>query len=348
MTATDKLLMKLSNLDALPGQEAQVQVALQEEIKDKSSKDAFGNLYFGDLQSDKKKIALYAHMDEVGFFVHRISDDGFVYFYPIGGWWGHVVLGQQVRATCRKNGAILEGIVGTLPKISHKTTEVVPIHEMYIDFGAHSKSELEEAGLQIGDMILPNTQSKKSFNHKKIIGKALDDRVACTVMAQVKNQVKTENIEVIGVATVQEEAGTRGSKVAAAQIDADINIVIDVANGKDTPKAAEFPNRVQGNGPGLVLADKTALGNIKLLDYCKEIAEENQIPWQYDLLGGGGTDAGSVQLFAGKPTLVFCVPTRYCHSWNSIVEISDVEATIDLLMAVIRSLDEGGINLDKF
>lgn len=348
MTATDKLLMQLSNLDALPGQEGQVQAALQEEINIPATKDAFGNMYFGDLATRKKKVALYAHMDEVGFFVHRITEDGFVYFYPIGGWWGHVILGQKVRVTCRKNQRVLYGVVGTLPKASHKMNEVVPISEMYIDFGANSKEELIAAGMQIGDMILPRTEAQKSFNQQKIIGKALDDRVACTVMVQVLNQVMTETIEVIGVGTVQEEAGTRGSKVAAAKVDADLNIVIDVANSKDTPKAAEFPNRIQGNGPGLVLADKTALGNLKLLDYCKEIAEENQIPWQYDLLGGGGTDAGSVQLFAGKPTLVFCVPTRYCHSWNSIVEISDVEATIQLLSAVIRSLDKGGNNFEQF
>ncbi|MBO0453282.1 M42 family metallopeptidase [Candidatus Enterococcus murrayae] len=348
MAATDELLLKLSNLDALPGQEAQVQQALQEMIQEAATKDTFGNLYFGDLGTKKKKIALYAHMDEVGFFVQRMTEEGFVYFYPVGSWWGHVVLGQQVRATCRKNGAVLEGIVGTLPKTSHKMTEIVPISEMYIDFGVRSKAELEAAGLQIGDMILPNTQAKKSFNQKKIMGKALDNRVACTVIAQVKNHVETKNIEVIGVGTVQEEAGTRGSKVAAAQVNADINIVIDVANGKDTPKAAEYPNRIQGAGPGLVLSDKTALGNIQLLDYCKRIAEKNHIPWQYDLLGGGGTDAGSVQLFAGKPTLVFCVPVRYCHSWNSIVEISDVEATIQLLSKVIHSFDEGGIDLEQF
>ena len=134
MIATDQLLMQLSDLDALPGQEAQVQQALQETIQGPITKDSFGNLY------------------------------------PIGGWWGHVVLGQQVRATCRKNGAILEGIVGTLSKTSHKLTEVVPINQMYIDFGVHSKSELEEAGMQIGDMILPNTKARKSFNQKKIMG----------------------------------------------------------------------------------------------------------------------------------------------------------------------------------
>ena len=348
MVATDSLLMALSNLDALPGQETQVQRALQETIEGPNRKDTFGNVYFGDLEAKKKKVALYAHMDEVGFFVHQITEDGFVYFYPIGGWWGHVVLGQQVRATCRKNGAVLEGVVGTLPKASHNMNDVVSISEMYIDFGVHSKAELEAAGLQIGDMILPNAQAKKSFNHEKVVGKALDNRIACTIMAQVKNRVQTKKIELIGVATVQEEAGTRGSKVAASQVNGDINIVIDVANGKDTPKAAEVPNRIQGDGPGLVLADKTALGNLKLLDYCREIAEKKNIPWQYDLLGGGGTDAGSVQLFAGKPTLVVCIPVRYCHSWNSIVKISDIEATIELLSAGVRSFDEGGIDFEQF
>ena len=82
------------------------------------------------------------------------------------------------------------------------------------------------------------------------------------------------------------------------------------------------------------------------MDYCKEVAESNQIPWQYDLLAGGGTDAGSVQLDAGKPTLVFCVPVRYCHSWHSIVDINDVEAAIEVISAVIRALDEGGIDLE--
>ena len=153
MIATDKLLMRLSNLDALPGQESQVQEVLMTIIDSNGVKDSFGNLYFGDLTTKKKKIALYAHMDEVGFFVHRITEEGFVYFYPIGGWWGHVILGQQVRATCRKNGSIIEGVVGTLPKSTHAMSEVVPISEMYIDFGAKSKLELEAAGLQIGVII---------------------------------------------------------------------------------------------------------------------------------------------------------------------------------------------------
>lgn len=342
------LLMKLSNLDALPGQEEQVRLALKEEIQLSSQQDAFGNLYFGNLTPTRKKIAIYAHMDEVGFFVHRITEEGFVYFYPIGGWWGHVILGQTVRATCRKNGYTLKGVVGTLPKENHDMKSVVPINEMYIDFGASSAEELIAAGLQIGDMILPDTIANYTFNQQKIIGKALDNRVACTVMSEVLNQYQGQNCEVIGVATVQEEAGTRGSKVAVKNVDADLNLVIDVANGKDTPKATQFANRILGNGPGLVLADRTALGNLKLLDFIKEIAEEKNLNWQYDLLAGGGTDAGSVQLFNGKPTLVLCIPVRYCHSWHSIVDLKDIQRTIDLILAVLEVLDKRSDIFEQF
>ncbi|MGX7149967.1 M42 family metallopeptidase [Enterococcus ureasiticus] len=344
----DELLLELSNLDALPGQEQYVQRYLKESIHKESSQDAFGNLYFGDLQTSKKKVAIYAHMDEVGFCVQRMTEDGFVYFYPIGGWWGHVILGQQVRVTCRKNGSVLEGVVGTLPKGSKMDKEVVPINEMYIDFGASSKSELEAAGLQIGDMILPNTKANRNFNGTKIIGKALDNRVACAVMTELLNHVTTDKIEVIGVATVQEEAGTRGSKIAAREVDADINIVIDVANGKDTPKAADYQTRILGEGTGLVVADKTALANLNLLDFVKDIAEKERVAYQYDMFNGGGTDAGSVQLYKGKPTIVLSVPVRYCHSWNSVVDISDVVGTAQLMKKVIQALNDGREIIDQF
>ena len=344
----EKNLLELSNLDALPGQEQAVQNYLKEAINRDAYQDSFGNLYFGDLQTKKKKVAIYAHMDEVGFCVQRITEDGFVYFYPIGGWWSPVILGQQVRATCRKTGTTMTGIVGTLPKGSKMGNENVPINEMYIDFGASSKAELEQVGLQIGDMILPNTIAKKNFNGTKIIGKALDNRVACAIVADVINQLALNEIEGIGVATVQEEAGTRGSKIAAKVVDADINIVIDVANGKDTPKAADYPTRILGAGTGLVVADKTALGNLKLLDFVKEVAGKEHISYQYDLFNGGGTDAGSVQLYKGKPTLVLSVPVRYCHSWNSITTIADVVGTSQLIKKVMQALNDRSEIIDQF
>lgn len=340
MINTTELLLELSNLHGIPGQERQVANCLQNYLPD-SQIDAFGNLYHGDLASTKPKVAIYSHMDEVGFFVKTIDSNGFIYFEPIGGWWSHVVLGQRVQINCRRNGRRITGIVGTLPKGSVMGQNIVPISEMYIDLGAESRDEVLEAGVQPGDMITPISTAEISFNQKKVFGKALDNRVACTIMTQVLLQDKSEKIAVIGVATAQEEAGTRGSKVAAQKVAADVNIVIDVANGKDTPAAANPPTRILGQGPGLVLADKTALAHLNLLDFVKEQAEKANIPFQFDLFGGGGTDAGSVQLTNGKPTMVISVPVRYCHSWNSVVAIRDVEAAIQLVKTVISALNQG-------
>jgi len=178
------------------------------------------------------------------------------------------------------------------------------------------------------------------------MGKALDNRVGCFVVAEVMNRMaaQLENMQLIGVATAQEEVGTRGSAVAAKRINADLNVVLDVANGKDTPKNGNHPTRQLGKGPALVLMDKTALANMDLLDFVQDTARDMSIPYQLDFFNGGGTDAGSVQLLGGKPTLVICIPVRYCHGWHSIVDWRDIQHTIDLICACVTrwSEKEGG------
>lgn len=335
-------LMDLSNLDGISGREKAVGDYLSAAISQNSERDAFNNYYFGDLKTTKRKIAVYTHLDEVGFFVREINAEGFVYFQPIGGWWGHVILGQKVRITARSNGRSYEGVVGTLPEGSAMGEAVVPIEKMYIDLGVESQQEVAELGIQIGDMITPNTTASESANGAYIIGKALDNRVGCSILAEIMDYFYDRplaEVEVIGVATAQEEAGTRGSKVAAPKVRGDINIIIDVANGKDTPKAAATKTRILGNGPGICLYDKTALANMELADALQETAEQGKLPWQFDQFTGGGTDAGSVQLYEGKPTIVISVPVRYCHSWYSMVNIEDCQHTAALICQYIERIE---------
>ncbi|WP_159721420.1 M42 family metallopeptidase [Enterococcus sp. CSURQ0835] len=338
-------LLKLSNLAGIAGQEQQIAAFLDQIIPQKVTIDDFGNHYYGNLQTKKKKIALYAHTDEVGFFIREIDAQGFVYFQAIGGWWGHVMLGQEVIVTCRKNGKTIPGIIGTLPEGSIKGEHIVPIDKMYLDLACESRDEVLALGIQIGDMITPASQARLSFNQKYLIGKALDDRVGCVIMAGVLNnlaQRKLTSVEVIGIGTAQEEAGTRGSKIAATQVEGDLNFILDVADGKDTPKAATRKTRILGAGPGICLYDKTALAHLPLADFVRDIAEKNGITYQYDQLTGGGTDAGSVQLTNGKPTLVISLPVRYCHSWYSQVKLKDCQSAIDLLTETILQLDQQG------
>lgn len=340
-----KELIKLSELTGIAGWEQKVAAHLDQLITSPMTVDDFGNHYYGDLKTDKLKVALYAHTDEVGFFVRDIDEQGFVYFQAIGGWWGHVMLGHEVTITCRKNDAEIPGIIGTLPEGSVKGEQIVPLEKMYVDLACDSRAEVLALGVQIGDMITPASKARLSPNGNYLIGKALDDRVGCLIMAGVLNllaQRSLQTIEVIGVATAQEEVGTRGSKVAAVKVQGDFNFVLDVADGKDTPKAAARKTRVLGAGPGICLYDKTALAHLPLADFVRDVAEQKKIMYQYDQLTGGGTDAGSVQLTAGKPTLVLSLPVRYCHSWHSQVSLSDCQQAITLLTETILQLDRNG------
>lgn len=338
-------LLKLSNISGISGRERMVTNYLDSIIHKEAVIDEFGNHYYGNFQTEKKKITLYAHADEVGFFVRDIDANGFIYMQALGGWWGHVILGQEVEITSRKTGKVITGIIGTLPEGSVKGDKVVSIAKMYVDIACDSKEEVLTQGIQIGDMIAPKAQSRLSENKKYLIGKALDDRVGCVVMANVLNNLahySLKNIEVVGIATVQEEVGTRGSKVGAKKVRGDINFVLDVADGKDTPKAASLKTRILGQGPGICLYDKTALAQMDLADFVQNIANEKNIPYQFDQFTGGGTDAGSVQLTEGKPTLTISLPVRYCHSWHSQVNISDCENAVNLLTESILRLDECG------
>ena len=337
-----KHLAHLSNIAGISGREEQVGAYLASTITQETSTDSFKNYYFGDLATTKKKIAIYAHLDEVGFIVRAIDSAGYLTFQPIGGWWGHVILGQKVRITARKNGEVYEGIVGTLPPGSVMGNTVVPIDKMYIDLGVADAKEVAALGIQVGDMITPATEASLSANGEYLIGKALDNRVGCSIVSEVMHYFATRPLahcEVIGVATAQEEAGTRGSKVAAPVVNGDINIILDVANGKDTPQAATQKTRILGQGPGICLYDKTALATIELADALQETAEQDQLPWQFDQLTGGGTDAGSVQLYAGKPTIVLSIPVRYCHGWHSMVNVADCENTVRLICQYIERIE---------
>ncbi|EOL44658.1 M42 family metallopeptidase [Enterococcus phoeniculicola] len=336
-------IMELSTLDGISGREDSVGLALSKMISQDNQKDAFKNYYYGNLKTTKKKVAIYSHLDEVGFFVKSIDESGFIYFQEIGGWWGHVILGQKVRITARANKQVYKGVVGTLPEGSVMDEHVVPISKMYIDLGVINREEVVELGIQIGDMITPDTKAEETQNGQFIMGKALDNRVGCGIMAEVLNTIQDktyENLEVIGVATAQEEAGTRGSKIAAKVVKGDINLIIDVANGKDTPRASTSKTRILGKGPGICLYDKTALANIELADFLQKTAEKNGISYQFDQFAGGGTDAGSIQLYEGNPTIVLSIPVRYCHSWHSLVSIGDCEKLVTLICCFLEELDK--------
>jgi putative aminopeptidase FrvX len=290
------------------------------------------------------KIMITAHLDEVGFMVSDITEDGFLKFVPLGGWWSQVILAQRVNVITSKGDII--GVVGSKPPhilTQEQRNKVVEISDMFIDIGATSKDEAKVFGVKPGDSIIPICPFTVMKNPKLLMAKAWDNRLGCAIVVEVLKRLEKTNHEntVFGVASVQEEVGLRGAKTATNMIQPDIAFAIDVNVAGDVPGVQSHEARGKiGNGPQIVLYDSTLIPHRPLRDLVIATAEELNIPFQVDTLSGGGTDAGSTHLVGnGVPSLAILIPTRYIHSHASVIHEDDFEYTVQLFVELVKRMN---------
>lgn len=295
--------------------------------------------------ADGPKIMVPGHMDEIGFMVNLITEEGYIKFIPLGGWWDQVMLAQQVKI--RTSKGYVTGVIGSKPPHILKEEErnkVVKKADMFIDVGAANKQQAEtEFGIQPGDPIFPVCDFQQMHNPKVLMAKAWDDRVGCAAFVELLRELGTHNHPntVYGVGTVQEEVGLRGAQTSAQTIRPDICIAIDVGIAGDMPgvKPEESPLKL-GEGPVMYLADNSVIAHYGLRKLVMEKAKETNIPLQFATLLGGGTDAGAVHLVgSGVPSLTLGVPVRYLHSHSGLLHLDDYINLIKLLVEVIKVLD---------
>ena len=175
-----------------------------------------------------------------------------------------------------------------------------------------------------------------------VTGKSLDDRVGVFVMIEALRAAGPSPAEVVAVATVQEEVGLRGARVATARVRPDIALAIDTCPANDGPGApASGPSTRLGKGTAIRIMDASAIGAPALVDLLTRIATELEIPHQFHVANRGGTDTGSLQL-SGEGAIAGCVsiPTRYVHSSVEACHPDDIEASIALVAALIERIDE--------
>jgi len=295
------------------------------------------------------KIMVAGHLDEVAFMVTMITDKGFLRFQPLGGWWEQVMLAQRVTVHTRKGP--IEGVIGsTPPHILSPEARKKPVEKknMFIDIGASSKEEAEEFGIRPGDTVIPICPFTVMKNPKLLMAKAWDNRIGCAIAIEVLKRLKEESHPntVYGVATVQEEVGLRGAQTSVNAVGPDISFAVDVGIAGDTPgiKKEDVQSKL-GGGPQLLLYDASMIPHRGLRDFVVDVAEECKIPYQFDMMAGGGTDAGKMHLHnKGVPSLVVSIATRYIHSHAAILHRDDFENAVQLLVEVIKRLDQSKLN----
>ncbi|WP_077367594.1 M42 family metallopeptidase [Anaerosalibacter sp. Marseille-P3206] len=327
MNFNSELLKNLLSIYSPSGNENNVREFIKSEIKDYVDEievDALGNL-IARKKGNGKKIMIAAHMDQIGLMVTHIDDKGFLRFTNVGGISPFVSLSQKVVF---ENGVV--GIIGSEPV---EDMNKLNLENMYIDIGVFSKEEAE-AKINIGDICVYKTEYDE--NENVVSSKCLDDRVGCFVAIETIKKIKDNINDLYFVFTVQEEVGLRGAKTSAYRINPDMGIALDVTGSGDTPKAKTF-DVCLGKGTAIKVKDNSILTHPKVKELMKDVARENNIKYQMEVLEFGGTDSGAIHLTReGIPSGVISIPTRYVHSTVEMASKNDILSSIDLLTKILE------------
>ncbi len=341
-----ELLQKLSQAHGASGQEDGVRRIFRTELGEGVSTDRAGNIYCERKgNSSHPRILIPAHMDEVGLMVQAIMADGLIRFLALGGWWAHTLLAKRVRILTRE-GIEVPGVIGAKPPhflAEADLEKVMKIEEMFIDVGARDAGKAQAFGIRLGDAIVPDSPFVRMHNPDLLLSKAFDDRAGLSLV--VHAALETGKIShpntIIFAGTVQEEVGTRGAKAAAWSANPDLAIVAEGAPADDLPGTArEERQAAVGSGPQIRFMDSSAIMNRKFIEFVIETAEKNGIPYQLAVRRRGGTDAAPIHLHAsGVPTVVVAVPSRYVHTHNTIIDISDYLSALKLILKLVETID---------
>lgn len=266
-----------------------------------------------------------AHMDQIGLMVTDIDDKGFLRFTNIGGISPFITLSQQVIFGNGTMGVVSSEPIDDISKLK--------LSNMFIDIGANNKEEAEKL-VNIGDICV--YRSEYGENDNVVFTRCLDDRVGCFVAIEALRRVDNPINDLYFVFTVQEEVGLRGAKTSAYKIGPDIGIVVDVTGSGDTPKAKTFAVGLN-KGTAIKVKDNSILTHPKLRQIMIDIAKENNIPYQLEVLEYGGTDSGVIHLTKeGVPSGVISIPTRYVHSTIEMASKNDIMNSIKLLIKLLE------------
>lgn len=343
------MLKDLTDAKGIPGNEREPREVMKKYIApyaDEITTDNLGSLIAKqEGKADGPKVMVAGHLDEIGFMVTKIDEKGFLRFQTVGGWWSQVMLAQRVTVVTSKGD--VTGVIGSKPPhILSPEARKKPyeIKDMFIDIGASSYDEAIEWGVKPGDMVVPYFEFTVMNNEKLLLAKAWDNRIGCAIAIDVLKQLKEtghENV-VYGVGNVQEEIGLRGAKTATYKIKPDIGFSVDVGIAGDTPGVTEKEAMSKmGKGPQIIIYDASMVSHKGLRDFVTNVADELNIPYQFEAIPGGGTDAGSMHLtHEGVPSLAIGIATRYIHSHAGILHRDDYENAVKLLVEVIKRLDQ--------
>ncbi len=338
------LLKQLTCINGVSGNEHKVREFIIQQIKpyvDDIITDSMGSViaYKKGTAHSGKTVMICAHMDEVGFIVSDITENGFVKFKEVGGFDERILLTQRVVIENEKNS--VNGVMGIKAVHLQTKTErsnVVSMDNMYIDIGAKDKADALKY-VSKGDYVAFDSDYTE-FGDGFVKAKALDDRVGCAIMLELVKG--TYNNDLYFCFSTQEEVGLRGSRVIAHRLNSDVAIVLEATTAADIPFTDDYMHcTTLGDGPVISVMDRASYSNKNLNKFVCSVAESNNIKYQFKRTINGGNDAGGIQA-TSSPVRVCAIslPCRYIHSPVCTAKLRDVDAMYKLAFNVAKNIDK--------
>jgi endoglucanase len=326
-----QLIQELTESWGPSGHEDAVREAIKKHVAghvDEIRADALGNLIALKRGKPKKgvearRIMLAAHMDEIGVIISHVDEKGFLRFSGIGGVFPLNLLASRV--------VFGDGSVGVIGReYPDKPDEFPRMEKMFIDVGAPDKEHLTKKVGDVAAFMRPFADLGQ-----RLVAKAFDDRIGCAILIQALRELKTTPHDVYFVFTVQEEVGLRGALTSAFGVEPDVAIAVDITVNGDTPGA--WPSSLTlGAGPAIKVKDRGMLAHVGVKNWMADTAERLGLPYQFEVLEGGTTDAMAIQTSrAGVAAGVLSIPTRYAHSPSEMLDYGDVLNAVKLLLGLL-------------
>ena len=336
------LLKTLCETSGVPGHEHRVRDVIMSEVSglfDQVEVDALGSLHCrrDATSDDAPKIMLLCHMDEIGFLVSHITDKGFVYLQPVGGFDPRNLFSRRVLV-CTDTGD-LKGVMNPAGRPIHIASpedrkKVPEVSEFFLDLGL---GDTTKDHVKIGDMVVMDEPFLEMGD--KCVSKGLDNRIACWLGIEAIRALgdKGRGAEIHVVFTTQEEVGLRGARTAAFKVQPDIGIGIDTTLACDTPGVPEQDRTTElGKGFGLHVRDSSFIADRGLVAKIDALATKLEIPFQRTMLRAGGQDgAAAQQAAAGARAVGIVVGTRYIHTVTEMIDKSDLDAAKRIIAAFL-------------
>ncbi|MAF26644.1 MAG: M42 family metallopeptidase [Gemmatimonadota bacterium] len=336
------LLSELCRVPGGPGREERIREVVSRELEplvDHTKVDRLGNLIGvrsprgRSAPKDPLRLMLAAHMDEISLMVTHIDDDGFLRFTTLGGFDPKTLTAQRVLVHGKKD---LLGLIGSKPvhiMSDEERAKPPALKDFFIDLGL-PKSKVTKL-VSVGDMITREREFARIGD--AVTSKSLDNRMGLFVMIEAIRKLRNHSVELIAVATTQEEVGLRGAQVVARQLNPDLGLAIDITLANDVPGAPAQDRICRfGKGAAIKIMDSSVICDPGVVGSLRGVAEKKKIAHQMEILSQGGTDTAGIQRAGhGIPAGCISIPTRYVHSHIEMCHEKDIRASVNLLSAWI-------------